>query len=137
MEASYPDEKHQSADRRFLLNWVLASVIGWMVGIRVGAWIASQFWGLSAPPVGVDPTSMIVYLVALLMIGIMQWLALRSEISGSWRWIIATAGGVLAGCVIDLIVTYGWFTPVMQRIESRADATNPAAQAGLIFLWRI
>ena len=85
-------DPHSPVDwRRFLFLWVSASTVGWTVGFTV-------FGGT----------------LAGLVVGIMQWLVLRQQVSRSGWWVLASTvgwiGGGFGGLIVGLSVIrdVGW-----------------------------
>src|SRR5512146_2280322 len=78
------------------LAWTLATAIGMMIGYLPAALFVSDL------DVGID--RVIVPLLAGLLIGVAQWLVLRSYVTGSHDWILYHAGGWVVGYALGLFV---------------------------------
>ena len=69
----------------FLLRWTLANLAGWTVGLYLGTLAINS------------PIICLLGLLTGLSIGLAQWWALRSELSITGRWIVASTAGVAGG----------------------------------------
>lgn len=78
---------------RFWLAWLLASVMGYGVGMLLGAYVAYGFFNRDPFDVTMGATLGIVMGAAG---GFAQWVVLRERISGAGWWILASAMGFAA-----------------------------------------
>ena len=75
----------------FLLQWVLASVAGWLVGWLV-AWIGAVAvgWMVAWAGLGIGTG-----------VGVAQWLVLRERIARAGWWLVASVGGGVVGGLVS------------------------------------
>jgi hypothetical protein len=78
------------------LRWAL-SIIGYPLGSLAAVQVASTTDGPALAAVA--------GLIAGLILGTAQWLALRPAVS--WRWVVATAAGLSVGTALGAVVTGG------------------------------
>ncbi len=106
---------------RFWLQWVLASVVGFFLGLIVG-WVAvyevASPYGFmtfaAAPGAGV---------------GIMQWLVVRRHVSGARWWALATMLGLGVTAVVG--------TAVLPGVYNLMSMPGPTAQRGWIIIMAV
>jgi len=85
-----------------LAEWILANLIGWIVGLTVG--IALTFAATLLP--GLNPDRFSVYALlfsAGLATGLVQWRVMKQLLPNSARWVAAT----IAGYVLSLVFFTG------------------------------
>lgn len=85
----------------FLLQWVLASALGWVIGPMVRM-------AMGMPGSGGDAGALVVVAggtVAGAIVGVMQWLVLRRRTRQAGWWVLASAAGVgVAGLAVQEIL---------------------------------
>ncbi|HDQ73581.1 MAG TPA: hypothetical protein ENN19_16010 [Chloroflexi bacterium] len=73
-----------SFDWGFLLQWMVVTTVGWVLG------------ALLIPPIGLAASG--------IFISVLQWVTLQHQIGKSGRWILAGAGGWMTGWAIAMLV---------------------------------
>lgn len=81
------------------LSWIIASLIGWSVGLVVGLSVTLNE-GLVAATLGVA-------------IGISQWFVLKPRLGNAGWWIVSSAVGVLLGAAVSGILGF----PIVQGVD--------------------
>lgn len=106
----------ETFEHHFLLRWTLANLVGWTIGLYVGAWT------LRSPLICLNGG------LAAACIGLAQWLVLREKYSipRKWIWfsIIGGALGILPAFLLIITVIFG-------GLESFATLTGMSFGIGL------
>src|SRR5215203_5100501 len=103
-------------DRRFILQWVLITTIGWLMGQSIGIYIT----GRNYPEVEIRQlsTSPLYWGVFGLILGFSQWIAFRKNSPGLFKWVYFTAGSMyLAALCVKLINLSGFeLSPIFAQL---------------------
>ena len=111
-------------------QWVLATMAGAALG-----WTAGLYTVTSVP----GPfNSNIIWIVAGLSLGVVQWLVLRSHIRRAWQWIAASVVGWLVAFNIGSLV-FGILTdvlngPGLSLFESAVSANATVSGLAVLFI---
>ena len=101
--------------RRWVTATAIAAAFAYLVGLAPSTWAASL---TSWPPLLLWPAVTVMGAALLLSIGVAQWLVLRRHLTGSARWVAATAGAWLAGLGVFLGVTMPLWQPGQRLVTT-------------------
>ena len=75
------------------LWWVVASLLGWVIGASVGELVVFVAGLIAGAGIGALVLQIGVGVGSGFVIGVMQWLVLRRQVAGVGWWVVASAGG--------------------------------------------
>jgi hypothetical protein len=102
----------------FWLQWVLVSTVGWFVGLLIAfIWDMLVVGGAIGSGVlgGILACSMLGAALGS-VVGLMQWLVLRAQVSRSGWWVLASTAGfavAVGGAYGAAFVAFGYSPPAM------------------------
>lgn len=92
--------------RNFWFRWLIASVIGWVVGLILAIVLSYAVVSLFYD----ETTNLIVGLVLAAGVGLAQMIAVRKVLPLTWRWVWGAAAGIGLPFVIAVVIDEMWFS---------------------------
>lgn len=98
--------EHSQIGWAFWWRWLLSNTVGWITGFLLGFILAGILgpilFGTEENPEGAGMLPDVVSIIWLgaslgVMVGLFQWLVLRTRTSGISRWVMASAAGLAIG----------------------------------------
>lgn len=105
--------------------WVLATFLGWILGVVVAFLLSTAVGSWSESP---RLEFILLFAITWLIMGIAQWLGLRRRVAGAGSWIAGSlTGGLLLGLILE--------NPITNIFGILMVGAVPAMITGLLLVW--